>query len=111
MSPADTPLLSIIIPAYNEERRLPESLEQVAQFVAQQEYPIEVIVVDNNSSDATSAIARAAGATGGTAGATGGTAGPTGGAAGATGGATGATGGTTDADGGAEYVISRLAST
>jgi dolichyl-phosphate beta-glucosyltransferase len=57
MSPAETPLLSIIIPAYNEEKRLPESLEQVAQFVAQQEYPIEVIVVDNNSNDATGQIA------------------------------------------------------
>jgi dolichyl-phosphate beta-glucosyltransferase len=57
MSPAETPLLSIIIPAYNEEKRLPESLEQVVQFVAQQEYPIEVIVVDNNSSDATGRIA------------------------------------------------------
>jgi dolichyl-phosphate beta-glucosyltransferase len=54
---ADAPLISIIIPAYNEQSRLPQSLEQVANFVAAQSYPIEVIVVDNNSTDSTSQIA------------------------------------------------------
>ncbi len=57
IDPARTPLLSIIIPAYNEESRLPESLEQVVQFVATQSYPIEVIVVNNNSRDRTGEIA------------------------------------------------------
>src|SRR5512139_2243030 len=52
------PLLSIIIPAYNEASRLPTSLEQVDRFVAAQSYPIEVIVVDNNSRDATPQIAQ-----------------------------------------------------
>jgi glycosyltransferase involved in cell wall biosynthesis len=54
---AETPLLSIIVPAYNEEKRLPESLAQVADFIAQQRYPIEVIIVDNNSKDRTGEIA------------------------------------------------------
>lgn len=54
---ASSPLLSIIIPAYNEETRLPSSLEQVAAFVQAQDYDAEVIVVDNNSSDATPQIA------------------------------------------------------
>jgi dolichyl-phosphate beta-glucosyltransferase len=54
---AETPLLSIIIPAFNEESRLPQSLEQVAHFVATQTYPIEVIVVNNNSKDNTGQIA------------------------------------------------------
>ncbi len=54
----DRPLLSIIIPAYNEEARLPESLQQVAEFVAEQSYAVEVIVVNNNSHDATPHIAR-----------------------------------------------------
>jgi glycosyltransferase involved in cell wall biosynthesis len=54
---ADAPLLSIIIPAYNEENRLPQSLEEVARFVAGQPYPVEVIIVDNNSKDATGQIA------------------------------------------------------
>lgn len=56
--PADTPLLSIIIPAYNEATRLPESLEQVAAFVTRQKFPIEVLVVNNNSSDNTPNIAQ-----------------------------------------------------
>lgn len=56
---AERPFLSIIIPAYNEEKRLGESLKQVAAFVAAQDYPIEVIIVNNNSSDATPQIARA----------------------------------------------------
>ncbi len=56
--PADKPRLSIIIPAYNEEKRLPKSLEQVAAFVAAQDYPIEVIVVNNNSRDTTAQVAQ-----------------------------------------------------
>lgn len=55
---ADAPLLSIVIPAYNEERRLPESLTKVADFIAQQSYPIEVVIVDNNSKDRTGEIAK-----------------------------------------------------
>jgi dolichyl-phosphate beta-glucosyltransferase len=51
------PLASVIIPAYNEERRLPTSLRKVADFVLEQPYSIEVIVVDDGSADATAAIA------------------------------------------------------
>jgi len=51
------PLLSIIIPAYNEARRLPVSLADVDRFVAAQPYPIELIVVNNNSRDDTRRIA------------------------------------------------------
>ena len=54
---AAAPYLSIVIPAYNEEARLPESLREIAAFVAEQAYPIEVIVVDNNSTDRTHALA------------------------------------------------------
>jgi glycosyltransferase involved in cell wall biosynthesis len=50
-----TPLLSIVIPAYNEERRLPESLRQIFEFVDQQTELIEVIVADDGSSDGTAA--------------------------------------------------------
>ena len=32
------PFLSIIIPAYNEENRLPHTLEQVFSFLAEQDY-------------------------------------------------------------------------
>ena len=52
------PLLSIIIPAYNEEIRLPSTLEQVFAFAQQQSYQTEIIIVENGSSDRTYAVAR-----------------------------------------------------
>jgi len=45
--------LSIIIPAYNEENRLPNTLEQVFHFLEKQSYASEVIVVENGSTDKT----------------------------------------------------------
>jgi dolichyl-phosphate beta-glucosyltransferase len=51
-------LLSIIIPAYNEEHRLPKTLEQLFSFLDQQSYTVEVIVVENGSQDHTLEIAR-----------------------------------------------------
>jgi dolichyl-phosphate beta-glucosyltransferase len=50
-------LLSIIIPAYNEETRLPRSLDQVTAFIQQQPEPMEVLVVENGSGDRTTEIA------------------------------------------------------
>jgi dolichyl-phosphate beta-glucosyltransferase len=52
-----TPLLSIIIPAYNEGSRLPTTLPQVVEFVQTQPYGTEVILVNNNSQDNTARIA------------------------------------------------------
>jgi dolichyl-phosphate beta-glucosyltransferase len=54
---SNSPTLSLIIPAYNEASRLPETLPQVIDFVHAQPYASEVIVVDNNSSDDTRIIA------------------------------------------------------
>jgi dolichyl-phosphate beta-glucosyltransferase len=54
----NNPLLTIIVPAFNEERRLPETLPQVVAFAEAQDYPVEVLVVDNASSDRTPDIAR-----------------------------------------------------
>jgi dolichyl-phosphate beta-glucosyltransferase len=45
--------LTIVIPAYNEESRLPPTLTEVAQFVQSQDYEVEVLVVDDGSSDRT----------------------------------------------------------
>ena len=50
------PLLSIIIPAFNEEKRLPGSLEKIQAFVEAQPYLIEVIIVDNGSTDRTAEV-------------------------------------------------------
>jgi glycosyltransferase involved in cell wall biosynthesis len=49
-----TPSLSIIIPAYNEEKRLPSTLRTVGQFLKGRGWTgCEVIVVDDGSSDGT----------------------------------------------------------
>lgn len=48
--------ISVVMPCYNEEEGVAECMRQMPGFVD------EVIVVDNNSSDRTGAVARAAGA-------------------------------------------------
>jgi dolichyl-phosphate beta-glucosyltransferase len=53
------PFLSLIIPAHNEEQRLPPSLQKIKAFLADQAYAAEVIVVENGSGDATLAVAQA----------------------------------------------------
>jgi len=51
-----TPRLSIVIPAYNEERRLPGSLARLDGYVAGLDREVEVIVVENGSTDGTAAV-------------------------------------------------------
>ncbi len=55
-------MLSFIIPAYNEERELPAALGALRSAAESAGEPYEIIVVDDDSSDATAEIARAAGA-------------------------------------------------
>jgi glycosyltransferase involved in cell wall biosynthesis len=52
------PFLSIIIPVYNEEKRLPGALEQLFRFLGAQSYSYEVILVENGSRDHTFAVAQ-----------------------------------------------------
>ena len=54
LSPA--PELSIVIPSYNEEARLPRSLEKVRAYVAEHHPDAEVIVVDDGSKDGTARV-------------------------------------------------------
>jgi glycosyltransferase involved in cell wall biosynthesis len=51
-------LLSIIIPAYNEASRLPESLEKIIKYLKTQDYGYEILVIENGSSDNTLEIAQ-----------------------------------------------------
>jgi dolichyl-phosphate beta-glucosyltransferase len=51
--------LTIVIPAYNEERRLPPTLHKVAAFLRGQNYTSEVLVVENGSTDDTSGVTAA----------------------------------------------------
>lgn len=45
--------LSIIVPAYNEEHRLPPTLERIHNFMLNQQLRYEIIVVDDGSRDKT----------------------------------------------------------
>jgi len=45
--------LSIVVPAYNEEHRLPPTLERLHAFLAAQPMSWEIVVVDDGSRDAT----------------------------------------------------------
>ena len=47
------PFLSIIIPAYNEAKRLPLTLVDVDKHLSMAEYSYEIIVVDDGSKDTT----------------------------------------------------------
>jgi len=49
--------LSVVIPAYNEERRLPQTLRQVLNWLEQGNFSFcEVLVVDDGSSDGTARV-------------------------------------------------------
>ena len=48
--------LSIVIPAYNEARRLPGALPRVIEYAGQLGEPVEILVVDDGSADGTSDV-------------------------------------------------------
>ncbi len=55
--------ISIIIPAFNEEKRLPSTLKTVKAFLDRSHWDFaEIVVVDDGSSDGTAAAAESAGA-------------------------------------------------
>ena len=56
MSPT-SPELSIVIPAFNEELRLPATLDRIAAYLQGSRREVEVLVVDDGSKDRTAAIA------------------------------------------------------
>jgi len=51
--------LSLIIPAHNEEKRLPPTLTSVNAFLDRQPYLSEIIVVENGSQDLTAVVTEA----------------------------------------------------
>lgn len=50
--------LSVIIPAYNEEERIADTLYIIKDYLAQQPYASEVIIVDDGSTDWTTEVVR-----------------------------------------------------
>ena len=52
------PFLSLVIPVYNEAGRLSQMIQKVDAFVHQQDYEIELLIVENGSTDGTLSIAQ-----------------------------------------------------
>ena len=50
------PFLSVVIPAFNEELRITETLAIVTKYLAAQDYEWEVIVADDGSTDHTALL-------------------------------------------------------
>ena len=50
------PYLSVVIPTHNEAKRLPLTLIDIDRHLSKAEFSYEIIVVDNNSTDATAEI-------------------------------------------------------
>ena len=48
MEPQAPAYLSLVIPAFNEDRRIGQSLERILSFFRAQSYPFEIIVVDDD---------------------------------------------------------------
>lgn len=50
--------LSVVIPSYNEEKRLPKTLQEIDKYLRNQSYEYEIIVISDGSKDRTAEIVR-----------------------------------------------------
>lgn len=54
-------MISIVIPAYNEEKRIGKSIKQIVKYLDKKKYSYEVIVVDDGAIDNTIDVVKKAG--------------------------------------------------
>lgn len=50
--------LSVVIPAYNEEHRIPGTLKAINNYLSQQDYNYEIVVVNDGSADNTGPVVK-----------------------------------------------------
>jgi len=50
-------LLSVVIPAFNEEKRLKRTVERISEYLSGRQYDFEIIIVDDGSEDNTFSVA------------------------------------------------------
>jgi len=56
----EIPYLSVVIPAYNEEKRIGNTLEQIMRYLNQKPWDWDIVLVDDGSKDRTVEIAQKA---------------------------------------------------
>lgn len=59
MNAQNSVFLSIVVPAYNEEKRLPQTLERILAYTKTNSWVTEIVVVDDGSGDRTVDLVRA----------------------------------------------------
>jgi len=53
-----TPYLSIVIPSYNEEKRLKRAIPSIVTYLSAKQQPFEIIIVDDGSKDNTGGVTK-----------------------------------------------------
>jgi len=56
-----SPIVSVVVPAYNEAKRIRPTLERIKSYFGERNEPFEILVVDDGSTDDTIAVARGVG--------------------------------------------------
>jgi dolichyl-phosphate beta-glucosyltransferase len=52
----EKPFLSVVVPAYNEERRIGTTLDKISRYLTKQGYEHEIIVINDGSADRTGSV-------------------------------------------------------
>lgn len=58
MEPVSDPLVTVVVPVFNEQERLAKSLYEIKDFLSEQDYAANLLVIDDGSKDLSSEIVR-----------------------------------------------------